>query len=549
VLASHGESAAGDPLRLASRILSALLAGSLGEGNERLSQLSDSLSAMKAYLAGMGAYRKGQLSVAHDHFRTALEIDTTFAAAAFWWSMSTIDPLGPVKLAADKALWSRRDRLSRRDHTIVATIWSHGPRYPEASTVTDFFAAYETAARANPDRPEPWLAWGNALAAYGTQIGIEDYETRAATILDSALALDSTLVPVLDARLKHAVRMRDTATVRKLAVRRSAMVGVDSESTILNEWLIALSLGDSAGRVVTTQRMRQATLPPLLFALSPAVLLGVPLADLEAVAKNRPGPVNRFDIASIRGRVRDALALADSLPVSGNLVTRSITTMVTLALVEPGYDDAARRSLRHPEAFADTAFGGLYRSYCKCFDELWRAREGKARNARAAADQIRRDMRGVEGRALSASVGPLEVCPLLIEFEASRGGSGEARALERLDSLVRLGAGRDLTAVLANLVIADWREKRGDYKGARGALRRRIAADHRMYYLTAPAYLRAEGRVSALLADTAGAIAAYNAYLALRDQPDAGPMQAQVAQVRDHLVQLLSARVGWSARR
>jgi DNA-binding SARP family transcriptional activator len=540
------EPTTGDPLRLTSRMLSVLLAASLGESHDRLSRFSDSLSAVKAYLAGMEAYRHGQMAAARIHFRNALEIDTAFVSAAFWWTLATPNFFGPDKYLADSALWLRRDRLSRRDRTIVATLWSFGPKYPNPSTVTDYLRAYEQAALANPDRPEPWLVWGSALAAYGPQVGIADYRTRAASVLDHALNLDSTLVPVLDERLRLAIRMNDTARVRRLAIRYSGMAGVDSATAMLNQWLVALFLGDSAGRARLRQRMSQSALFPVYRALGDAAWEGAPLAELEISALQRPMETMSFDIAAMRGRVQDALAMAESAPFRGELVIRSITTFVTLAIVEPGFDDEARRALRDPLAFPDSTATNefrstaQYRAFYKCFTELWRAHEGDTRNTRNASIEVRRLIRAFDGRAMSAWIGPFDICPLLLDFAVDRGQSEEkaASTIERLDSLMRLGTGRDLSGVLANLVIADWKEKRGDYEGARAALRRRIAAEHRLYYLTAPAYLRAEGRVSAKLGDTAAAIAAYSAFLTLRDQPDAGPMKDQVSGVRKHLAQL-----------
>ena len=63
-----------------------------------------------------------------------------------------------------------------------------------------------------------------------------------------------------------------------------------------------------------------------------------------------------------------------------------------------------------------------------------------------------------------------------------------------------------------------------------------------------PAYLWEEGRLAALTGDTAGAIRAYHDYLTLRDQPDPGPMEDEVRQVKAHLAELLGEKTIGAAR-
>ena len=58
----------------------------------------------------------------------------------------------------------------------------------------------------------------------------------------------------------------------------------------------------------------------------------------------------------------------------------------------------------------------------------------------------------------------------------------------------------------------------------------------------APAYRREEGRLAALVGDTVGAIRAYERYLAVRDQPDDGPMRDEVDRVRAVLTALVGER-------
>jgi hypothetical protein len=89
----------------------------------------------------------------------------------------------------------------------------------------------------------------------------------------------------------------------------------------------------------------------------------------------------------------------------------------------------------------------------------------------------------------------------------------------------------------ANLVIARLAETEGDLPHALRAVRRRSGG-----YMLAPTYLstflREEGRLAALTGDTAGAIHAYQHYLALRSNPEPR-LRPEVERVRGDLTRLL----------
>ena len=86
--------------------------------------------------------------------------------------------------------------------------------------------------------------------------------------------------------------------------------------------------------------------------------------------------------------------------------------------------------------------------------------------------------------------------------------------------------------ILGNLVAARLHEARGDVRGALDALRR---MDTGAFFLSTK--LREEGRLAALVGDTAGAIRAYRNYLALRSAPEPA-LQSEVERVRAALRRL-----------
>ena len=88
-----------------------------------------------------------------------------------------------------------------------------------------------------------------------------------------------------------------------------------------------------------------------------------------------------------------------------------------------------------------------------------------------------------------------------------------------------------------NLVLARLLEKQGNLRRALATVRRREYGLHTPPYLST--YLREEGRLAALAGDTAGAIGAYQHYLALRSNPEPALMP-QTEQVRAELARLLA---------
>ena len=552
VLGRHTESATTDEIGLVNRVLTRLLATALGESVERLSGLSDSLMAIKAYLRGLELYRAGKSAGAIDQFGRALEIDRTFAAAALWQSLATSRGGGARKFLADSMVWAMKDRLSQRDQAMIASVWSFGPNYPGVSTMADFLRAFRRAAEVNPDRSEPWMDLGTALAEYGAAAGVEGFRLRAAAALDSAIALDSGMVPALQARFNVALAMNDSTIIRRLSplVFPQDSVPVEIEGL---RYLGASVLADS-----TALRSLRDLRRPLLKVntgyeiLDGSVTMRRSLDGAEAIVRSRaPDSASwkrplLFDYAVVRGAFGSATELVGALPNGvGNAVYQSVPTLVPLAIVAPMYETYAVASLQALPAIQARIFPARrFETVNLCFAELWRVSRGDTVHWSARAAIMKRQIDSIRTRGLVARVGPMPVCPLLVAAFVEQGGAGasDTLALHRLDSLMALGTGRDITGPLANFMIAQWRAARGEYQPALSALRRRVYAAFRPSYLLAPDFLREEGRVASLAGDTARAIEAYRAVLTLRDRPEPGPMQDQVNRARVALTALTRTR-------
>ena len=113
-----------------------------------------------------------------------------------------------------------------------------------------------------------------------------------------------------------------------------------------------------------------------------------------------------------------------------------------------------------------------------------------------------------------------------------------AGLVARLDSLVARGAdgwwGEGWNLVLARLL-----ETQGNLPRALATVRRREYGLRTPRYLST--YLREEGRLAALAGDTAGAIGAYQHYLALRSDPEP-PLRAERDSVRAEVARLVGER-------
>jgi hypothetical protein len=95
----------------------------------------------------------------------------------------------------------------------------------------------------------------------------------------------------------------------------------------------------------------------------------------------------------------------------------------------------------------------------------------------------------------------------------------------------------------ANLVIARLAEAQGDLALALRAVRRRGSGFVASFPCYLSTFLHEEGRLAALTGDTAGAIRAYQHYLALRPNPEP-EVKPEVEQVREELARHLGEHTG-----
>ncbi len=525
---------------LVNRLVARLLSLDAGEERERLDGLAaTSLDALQDYLGGRKAYRRGDFFTAMDLYGRAFARDSTFAQAAFGL-VATNPHIGTV-LRSDgfgltPTVWRLRSRLSARDMTLFRAMSWVGPNYPAASSYAEIIAAAELGASAAPDSPEHWFTLGDALAQYGAVSSQPDWPRRAADALDHAIALDSTFTPAIVKRLFIAMGMEDTVAIRRFAGLMEAPVTAGfADGTML--WAAAMKLGDSAGArrwrgLGNESHINYVT--KLVKIPLHAVTAGLPLDDARwanqtlrregatEVERNSAG-LGEFAVAAAEGRLVsfgewrfDQAGLSNPW-IAANLVRQ--------ALIEPGYEPQMRELIRQ----YDPARWPPVRD---CFVELYRVSTGDTSATRQAIRRLRAFASSNPPPIDAARWEPLEfrVCPLLLEtmLEAPPFNRGGGTHLDELEALMRTGprwftggeVGPTSPVGVANWTIARLREAEGNIPAALAAVRRREMSYYPEYLWTLPALLRQEGRLAALVGDTAGARRAYDHYLVLRTHPD-----------------------------
>ncbi|MDF1503502.1 BTAD domain-containing putative transcriptional regulator, partial [Roseisolibacter sp. H3M3-2] len=178
---------------LVDRLAARLLVAGAGEEASLAAQTSGSLRALRAYLDGQAAFRRGSLVVAERRYDEALQLDSGFALAGLQLARTAERlHLQAVRARALAAAWRERDVLDERARALLVAM--AGPRYPEPSPVEEAVAAWERLIDLSPDRAEPWYELGARLAREGA-LADPGPAARARSSLERALALQPGFVP------------------------------------------------------------------------------------------------------------------------------------------------------------------------------------------------------------------------------------------------------------------------------------------------------------------------------------------------------------------
>ena len=550
------EGAADSLPALVDRLAVQLLGGGAGLDEDRLASLtSASFPAIRAFLDGRAASRRGRRDLALIQFRKAVTLDSNFALAAFdlarvsAWAGTQEDGQLGVRLAM-----AGRQRLGTSDRAFLDA-WAGITR-----DAPEMFQRWNAAVTAQPNRAETWYSLGDSYYHLGALAGIKDALTLADDAFHQGWRLDSVASAgrldgsVVAEPVEHMIQLahlrRDTAEVRRLV---ALLVAADSSSSLARAlgWHQAVLEG-GAGKA--SRRWIEGADQRGLMLLSFFIMwTGEGVADLPRVfhADRRwltlhdPG-YSEFALTSyalIRGRPGDVPAGATRPERRPPSAQRAWLRYALWWDGDTTGADAVVRALESrssrvpatPEEQRDQLLD-------LCTAGLWHAMRGELGSARDAGRQLgTARLSGLAGEDSLRFADHGMLCAALIDAAVATAlGSRDSRTRVWVaDSLAR----RYVFAILSsprlpetNLVLARLWEAQGDRPRALAALRRRGA-----YYMEAPlfmtTFLREEGRLAALNGDTAAAVRAYRHYLGLRYDPEPS-LRSEVERVRQELARL-----------
>lgn len=524
---------------LVDRVASQLLSLSAGESRESVASLtSTSPEALRAYLLGRQAWRRGDYFAAVDFYDVAIDADSTFALAGIGRAdaANMATGTGGGGPALDRAR-RHQDRLGTRD---LMYLGARRPVLPR--TRREAIAAYEEVTRALPDRIEGWYWLGETMMHYQLDPGPEWIE-RSAAVFEKALELDPDFFPAAQHLQFVAVVAEDPARLQAVAQRLRELLPESAPPL--------QGLADGTGLLdLDVERISSYTDPNdvILAALFPIMMVDqtpeefVPFME-AAIEERKRRAVGTGDLrnaidAEYRvqlalGRPQRALAARERLIREFGEARFSTGTLYD-ALWDLGSEadaEASRTEIEDRFADASSLVLGLSDAQDLAAAEIWRyVRDplhidaGAARRIRTAAETVQypEDLN-------------VEAYALMLEAwsQSRRDEASAATSIERLEEILRQVTGS--RSVL--LAIAALLEERGQFDQALQMLERRIrfGGTAEVYE---PTIWRAQGRLAVEAGDTAQAIRAYRRYLKIRRdvEPEVMP---EVEAVRTALAQLL----------
>jgi serine/threonine-protein kinase len=514
---------------LIDRLAAQLLARAAGEPEERLPALAATSSgALRAYLDGWMLIRRNRWREALRSFQTALATDSAFALAALG-ATRAYNHADAVRDAPEIELaWRLRGRLTPGDAAHLAALV--GPNYPEASTPPEMLEAAERLVRLSPNNADGWL-W------YGVRACITDAPAPALCreIARRSLELDSLNAHVSEAAADIYRMLGDTTDLRR-AIRLHVRVDSVSPTSVFNQWVSAVSLGDSAAarRLALSDSMISTDgLGPLWRMIGTFYNEGVGFSDVEAALRRTRAVAPAESMQEVIDRVEYHLAVmrgrADGLPQPPRWPESFKTFSRVMDALFVGADTAGTGPLI---ARLEGRLGTPMDEDC-CLEQF-AAGESALEGGRLSV--VRRAIADIRRFPGEARVFELILAAQLAARERSPAAVPRLRQLD--SALVDWRDYMQFSLDYGNLIAARLHEERGDYEAALRAVRRPGNTGPWRPVIT---YHREEGRIAAQAGDTAGAIRAYRLYLSIRG--DAGPrLQPEVRQVRAELAALTRSR-------
>jgi eukaryotic-like serine/threonine-protein kinase len=487
---------------LIDRLTAQLLALGAGASSAQLSALTTTnLDALRAYLDGVAAYRRGAFQNSTPLLARAVELDSTFALALS--ALIESDGWHPATTDMDRIrglAWRYRDRLNPQDQLFLSL--RLGSRYPKTTPWTVRIADAEHAVQAIPESADAWYYLGDDLFHFGRLADIPEPELRARQAFEQAFQRDSLYGGPIQhlASLTHAAG--DTAAQR-LWSRRLIALDSAGEGVPMVRWNLLQADRDGAGiaAFVSALDSGSAQVPQGILFFTPldSVTIAHREALLDAVHRHSAAKAERIVMAADRarylwnvGRPAEAAKWIDTLATLDQHEAGQLSVLgafwfggrpTDTTMMDTEQLDIVRTWR------GDAAAGGRLL-------ELWRGR--------AAKDSTD----GFYGRGAAV---------LQAKLALDRHDPAAAHLVDVADSLWR---GRERAASWASLELARLYEQQGRVDRALRAVRRRWLPLGEPEPAGLAESYRLEGRLAALADDKIGALRAYRNYLRLRVDPE-----------------------------
>ncbi len=499
--------------------------------------------AVHAYLAGQKEARLGHFMLAANLFDQALTIDSTFALAA----ARRIDVSNWfVDLDRPKSDKAERIFLRHGEDLITPYTYLFWQRGPNAGMTIESIWAAERAVQNLPRDAVAWWYLGDRVFHGGPAHGIENWQAVTTDALWKSINYGHVypIEPVFHLS-GLALANHDVRALRELKPKDDSYL--DSHLGGALHWVLAVGMGDSSAvRKMRRERFAGFHRLSLEKIANHAEYLPSTVGDARLAVQVRieTAPTESERLEALRdarhyllNHGRPSEVFHPRTPAEQSARNNGPTDDILEALFADGDTVAALKVVNELETAtnrpipADTVARRVYQ-FNLCRLELWRVSRGDYSNTPGSLDAL-------TGELHRGAPGEKEACKRTIEILYRIGtGADKARLrtlvteLDTIQRLFKFPFARDLVHLSSNLVVARGFEHLGMYPQALAAVRRRGYMGSIPYFL--PAYLKDEGRLAALTGDTAGAIKAYQHYLALR--ADAEPhLQPAVAEVRKQL--------------
>lgn len=552
---------------LLDRFVAQLLARESGVPETSISSLtSHSLPAVRAYLSGRSAHRRADVDGAIGGYARALDLDSTFALAAFELAVSTgkilrtevcrgepcrVFSMVPGFSYSDRAddvfdrairlAWQNRSKLGKRDLPLLDAL--HGSEYPRLSSARETLSNLRRAISATPDRPEAQYLLGVLLLYQGPALGMSSSRAEAASAFQYALNLDSSYLAPLARLVDVAAFDGDTAALRQSG---SLYLSRDSVGPTADyvRWLVAVSSPAVERSRSPTAGLSSLQLTTLEHIYLTSQMAGIGLEDAERVSELIVEKTNDPLEKSIAYRRAELLLLNRGKPSRATMMLRRMDALRSpassnfrgFAIAAAMFNDGDRavadsvsrdlaRTLERDTLGVLTRDGIRRTSVALAIQSLWHLEGGDTARAMAAARWIRRHLQGQpRNRVLVA------LPEMLIASRARRPEGAALRAL--VDSISQEGCCQ--IPEFVNLALARAYEESGEEASALRVIRRGP-----WYYPPrhVSTFLREEGRLAARLGDRAEAIRAYEHFLRLRSDPEP-QLRAQRDSIRSEVNRL-----------